>query len=97
MIFILRAGKETDNAMAIQTVGGSVKRGKDHDDQESWESQGWTGSVRHTGLRRSPAVLGVVIRTLFIIKQMSDAFHIEYILWRLLHAAKRRGNDSAKV
>ena len=36
MIFILRVDKETDNAMAMQTVGGSVRRGKDHDDQESW-------------------------------------------------------------
>ena len=35
MIFILRADKETDKAMAMQTVGGSVRRGKDHDDQVS--------------------------------------------------------------
>ena len=34
MIFILRADKETDNAMAMQT-GGISKGGKDHDDQES--------------------------------------------------------------
>ena len=100
MIFILRASKETDNAM--KTVGRSVKRGKDHDDQESWaglervragpevsDTRDWGG--------RPPAAACVVIRTLFIIKQMSDAFHIEYALWCLLHAAKKRGNDSAKV
>ena len=28
MIFILRADKETDNAMAMQTVGGSVKEAR---------------------------------------------------------------------